>query len=225
MRQIVLAQRDLDLHARVGVVAEHLHHLRQRLAVRGGLFDDFGDDDLAGLGVAAHVRRHQDVLVDALVLGDEEPDAAILVEPADDFAVAAREHIDQHALGTATPVDADLTRRRPVAVQRLAHLVGREEQVGAAVIGQEKTEAVGMTLDRAGEQIEFGDDTELALAIGHQLSVALHRREPAGEGLPLGGSMDVERRSEVAGAHRRAALTQEFENALAVGNVDVTAAR
>jgi hypothetical protein len=37
--------------------------------------------------------------------------------------------------------------------------------------------------------------------------------------------MDVERRSEFAGAHWRAALTQEFENALAVGNVDVAAAR
>jgi len=35
--------------------------------------------------------------------------------------------------------------------------------------------------------------------------------------------MDAQRRGKVVGAHRRAALTQEFEDALAVGNVDVVA--
>ena len=225
MRQIVLAQGNLDLHARVGIVAEHLHDLRQRFAVRGGLLDDLGDDDLAGLGITAHVRRHQDVLVDALVLGDQKPDAAILVEPADDFPVAAREHIDDRALGSAAPVDSDSTCRRPVAVQRLAHLVGCKEKVGAAVVGQEKAETVGMTLHRPGEQIQLGDDTEFALAIGHQLTITFHRREAAGEGFALGRAVDVQRRHDAVGAHRRAALTQEFENALAVGNVDVAATR
>ena len=58
VRQVVLAQRDLDFHSGVGVVAEHVHHLRQRLAVRRGLLDQFGDNDLACFSVAAHVWRH-----------------------------------------------------------------------------------------------------------------------------------------------------------------------
>src|SRR2546426_12339298 len=36
--------------------------------------------------------------VDALVLGDEKPDAAVLVESANDLAVGAREHVDDRAL-------------------------------------------------------------------------------------------------------------------------------
>ena len=55
VRQIVLAQRDLDLHARVGVVAEHFDHAPDRLHVLRGLHDDLDRDDLAGLG--ARSRR------------------------------------------------------------------------------------------------------------------------------------------------------------------------
>ena len=89
VRQIVLAQRDLDFHARIGVVAEHLHDLRQRFAVHRRLLDQLGDDDLPGLRLAAHVGRNEDVLADALVLRDEVPDAVVFVDAADDFAVGA----------------------------------------------------------------------------------------------------------------------------------------
>ena len=56
VRQVVLAQRDLDLHARIGVVAQHLLHARERLAMLRRLLDHLGDDDLSRLGALAACR-------------------------------------------------------------------------------------------------------------------------------------------------------------------------
>ena len=46
VRQIVLAQRDLDFHAGIGVIAQYLDDARDRLRVACGLRDDFRHDDL-----------------------------------------------------------------------------------------------------------------------------------------------------------------------------------
>ena len=135
-RQVVLAQRDLDLDARIGRAAQHLVDARDRLAMLGRLLDDLDDDDLAGLCASPMPSGgHQEVLVDAPVLRDDEPDAALLVQPPDDLAIGAREHFDDRALGAAAAIDADARDRRAVAVQHLVHLARAEEEVVAAVVG------------------------------------------------------------------------------------------
>ena len=70
----------------------------------------------------------------------------------------------------------DPRRGHAIAVQHLVHLARRQEQIVAAVVGNEKSETVGMALHRAGHEVELGDDAELALAIDEQLAVALERR-------------------------------------------------
>ena len=130
MRQIVLAQRDLDLHAGIGVAPEDLHHARNRLALRRGLFDDFDDDDVAGLRRAAFFGRHQQILVDAPILGDDERDAALLVEAADDRPVRPQEHVDDLPFRPAAPVGADAPHRRTIAVEQLVHFARAQENVG-----------------------------------------------------------------------------------------------
>ena len=132
-----------------------------------GLLDDLDDDDLAGLGAAALVGRHEQVLVDAPILGDDERDAVLLVQAPDERAIGALEHVDDLALGPAAAIDADAARRRAVAVQHLVHLARAEEQIGAAVVGDEEAEAVGMSLHGAGDEGELGGDAELALAVQH----------------------------------------------------------
>jgi hypothetical protein len=106
----VLAQRDLDLHPGIGVVAQNLDHLRQRFAVRRRLLDHFGDDDLPGPRGAAHVGRDQDVLADALVFRDQVPDAALLVDAADDFAIGLCSSTSTRIAPSGRP-----RRRRPSA--------------------------------------------------------------------------------------------------------------
>ena len=219
--QVVLAQRDLDFHPRIGIVAQDLDHLRQRFTMRGRLFDHFGDDDLTGPRAAAHVGRDEDILADALVFRDQIPDAALLVDATDDFTVGALEHVDNRAFRPAAAVDSDQPRGRAIAVQRLVHLFRRQEQVRASVVGNEKSEAVGVALHRAGHQVELGDDAKLALAIGHQLAVALHRRYAPDERLAFGLAMHREEFGELFGGHRHALLAQRPQYLFALRYHDI----
>ena len=108
-------------------------------------------------------------------------------------------------------------------MQRLVHLLRREEKIGTAVGGHEEPVSVGMPLDRARDEIELGDDAKLTFAIGHELAVALHRGKPACECIALGGTAHAECSRNIIGVHRRAAVTQLFENLVAARNVDVVA--
>src|SRR6184192_3362377 len=119
----MLAQRDLDLHSRIGIVPEDFDDFGERFAMRRRLLDQLGDDNLSGLRIAARIRWHENVLTDALVLGDQIPNAALLINAAHNFAVRALEYIDNHAFGSAPSVDADLAARHTVAVKRLVHLL------------------------------------------------------------------------------------------------------
>ena len=97
MRQIELAQRDLDLHAGIGVMAEHFGNAPDRLGVRRRRLDEIDGDDFAGLRLAPFGGRHEDVVRDAPVLGHEDQHAALIVQAADDAALRALEHLDEHA--------------------------------------------------------------------------------------------------------------------------------
>ena len=56
IRQIMLAQRDLDLHAGIGIVAQHLDDAADRLRVFVGLLHDLQHHHLPGLGSAGFAR-------------------------------------------------------------------------------------------------------------------------------------------------------------------------
>src|SRR5207248_7104550 len=95
-----------------------------------------------------------------------------------------------------------------------------EKDVGAAVVGNEKAEAVGVALNRSGDEIELGGDAERALAIGHELTVALHRCDASQERFALLGSVDAQRDGELVGAHGHAMLAQLLDDALPRRDVD-----
>jgi hypothetical protein len=111
------------------------------------------------------------------------------VQRADDLAIRARQHSTISPSGAA-PVDADRPSRRAIAVQRLVHLARRQEEVGAAGVGHEEAEAVGMALHGAGDEVELrGEQSsplrfcehvaaahELVDARGERLALALRRR-------------------------------------------------
>ncbi len=72
-----------------------------------------------------------------------------------------------------------------VAVQHAMHFLGRQKQVAAAFVRRDKAKAVRMTFDPALDQIEFVRQAQLALAVEHELAVALHRAEAALEQFEL----------------------------------------
>ena len=54
--QIVLAQRDLDFHAGIGVIAQHFGHARDRFGILCRLRDQLDHHYLAGFGTAIETR-------------------------------------------------------------------------------------------------------------------------------------------------------------------------
>ena len=69
-------------------------------------------------------------------------------------------------------------------------------------------------------EIEFGDDAELAFAIGHQLTVSLHCGEPCRERFALRVAADAQRAGDVLGERGHAQFPQVIEDLFARGNVD-----
>ena len=180
-----------------------------------------------GLRAAQVARRDEQVLVDAAIFGDDEPDAVFLVQAADDFAIGALQHLDDLAFRPAAAIGAGLAQRRAVAVQHLVHFARAQEIVVAAFVRDEEPEAVGMALHGADDEVELGDDAQFALAVGEQLAVALHRRQPAVERLARDGA-DGEFALEVGGRQRRAGIAQRGQDRFArrqQRRIDVAGAR
>ncbi len=214
--QVVLAQRDLDLHAGVGVVAQHLDDAPDRLGELGGLLDQLDGDDLARLGLLAPARGDQDVLRQAAVLGHDDHHAVLVDDTTDDAGVGALEHLDQLALGTAAAVRAGDAHHDAVAVQHLAHLLGTEKDVGLAVIAAQEAEAVGVALDAPLDEVGLGRQQVGVAAVAHDLAVALHRAQATVEEVELVRG-DVERAGELGEGHRHAALGEDLQHVFAAG--------
>ena len=106
------------------------------------------------LAVAGRALGNQHVLAVALVFGRDEPDAAFVQQAADD-RLLRRSMISTHAaFGPALAVVAHDARLDAVLVQHRAHLVGRQVDVGFAVVAQHEAVAVAMALDHAFDFIQ-----------------------------------------------------------------------
>jgi hypothetical protein len=136
------------------------------------------------------------------------------VQPSDDGAVRAHENVDDLAFRPTAPIGAGATPRRAVAVEHLVHLARPQKQIRAAVVGDQKPEAVGMALHGSRDEIELGDDAQLAFAVHQQLTVALHRGDAAEEGFAR-ALVDDHRAGELGGRQRHPGLLQRVEDRIA----------
>ena len=214
--QIMLSQRDLDFHSRIGVVAKHLDDAPDRLRVALRLLDDFGDHDLAGLCTAVCACRYQNVLADAAIFRRDDTDSVFVQEASDHFRIGALENFDDMPLAPATRIDAAFARDHTIAVQHLGHFARVQEQVLALAVTHQEAEPVRMALHPAFDQIEFVDHANRILAIAHDLTVALHRAQAALERLGLMRRDGKQLRHQVH-RHRNALLQQDIENMFAAG--------
>ncbi len=149
MRHAVLAHGDLDFHARVVHLAQHFHHAPDGLAIQCGRLGQLDHHHLAGLGGAGRALGDEHVLAVALVLGRHQPDPAFLQQPPDDGLARPLDDFQHAALGPAAPVMAHRACAHPVLVQHGTHLVGRQEQVQAAMVGDDEAMPVPVALHRA----------------------------------------------------------------------------
>ncbi|EXI77175.1 MAG: hypothetical protein AW12_03137 [Candidatus Accumulibacter sp. BA-94] len=214
--QRVLAQRDLDLHSRIGVVAEHLDDASDRFGMTVGLLDDLDRHHRTGTGAGRLFRCNQDILVDPPVLGHHQRDAVLDEDAADDAAVGPLEHFDDDALAASASVDADDAHQSPVAMQHLRHLPRFERQILAAVIGNEKAVAVRVSLDPARNEAGALRQQVALLAVAQQLALTLHRPQAAQERAGF-FPLDVEQAAQRIEGDRPALLAQHLQNVLARG--------
>ncbi len=167
-------------------------------------------------------RRDQDVLGDAAVFGGDEPDAVLAVDASDQAAVFALQHLDDRAFGAAAVVAALEAHCDAVAVQDLVHLARRQPNVGTAVVGDAKAEAVGVAIDTPGDQVELVHQADRALAVAQDLAVALHGRQPSAKHVEFGRG-DVQQLGQLHLAQGHALLAQSVQNELATGQGVVVA--
>ena len=214
-RQVELAQRDFDLHAGIVVIAQYLDDPPDRLGVFRRLLDELDHHHLPRFGLFTP-RRDEDVLGDTLVLGHHQSDAVLDEYASDHFLVGAFEHLHDLAFGPAAAVGAGDAHDHPVAVQYLAHFLGPEEDVLAAVVADHETEAVGMALHAAADEVGLLRQEIGAAAVAQDLAIALHRLQaPLEELVLLRG--DVERLHEFAPRHGTACLGKHLEDVFPTG--------
>jgi hypothetical protein len=87
--------------------------------------------------------RQQDVLADALVLGDDETHAVLFDHAPDHEPVGPLGNLDDLALRPALAIDADDTRDGLVTMQHLVHFLGGKEQVAPPSSGTRKPKPSG----------------------------------------------------------------------------------
>ena len=210
IRQLVLAQRNLNFHAGVGVVAEHFDDAPCGLRVLVRLGHDFHRHHLAGRSPHVRAGGNQNVLADAPVLGGDEGNAVRFVQAPDQARIGARDDFHDGAFRAPAPVDAARARHDAVAMQHLAHLLLGEEHVGPAVVWHEKAVTVRMPFDATRNQIELTRHQDRVLAVAHDLTFALHRAQAPAEAVHLGG-LEMQQMAQVFLLHRNAFPGQRLE--------------
>ncbi len=224
-RQIVRADSDVDLHARGHVRAEHLDHLTDRLGIGLRLLDDAHHYDLAVLGRALVLGGDHDLVTDALVIGDDEANAALEIEAPDQLLGAALQHLHDLPFAPPAAVEADDPHQHAIAMEQRAHLTRREIHILAAFVGNQKTESVRMTGYAPGHQIHLLRRTVALAPVAHQLAVADHGIEPAPQRLAVAFLLQRELGDERLVRERGAALGEILQNELAAGDGMFVAAR
>ena len=133
VRQVELAQRDLDLHAGIGVVAEHLGDAADRLRVRRRRLDELDGDDLAGLAPcprSAGGTRMSCAMRRSSGTSSSTPCSSCRRPTMRRFARSSTSTIAPSGRPRlVAPGDAH---RGAIAVHEPAHLVRRQEHRGAA---------------------------------------------------------------------------------------------
>ena len=146
VRHRELAHGDLDFHARIVDGAQHLDHAPDRLHVALRLLQDLDHDDLAGLCRQGRAGRHEDVVLDTLVLRHDDGHTAFVEQAADELVGAAFDDLDDLAFGTTAAVGAGHACQHAVAVQHLAHFVLGQHEVLARIVADQEAEAVAVAL-------------------------------------------------------------------------------
>ena len=147
VRHAVFAYRDFNFHARVIDLTQHFLDAPHRLSKQGWRLYQLDHHHLADFGDTGGALGNQHILPVAFVFRRHQPDPTLLQQPSDD-GLAGTFHDFHHApFGSALAVTAHDANLDPVFVQDGAHFIGRQIDIGRAVITCDKTMAITMALN------------------------------------------------------------------------------
>ncbi len=218
LRQVVAADRHIDLHPGCHVITEDLDDAADRLVAFAGVFEDLHDHQLAVLGTVGLIGGHQDILIDPLVVGDDKAHALLEIVTPGHMVVGVFQHLDDGALAPAAAIHPGDPRHHPVAVQASVHLPSREEDIVAALVRHQEAESVRMADDPPAHQIHLAHQAVAAAAVEVQLAIALHGTQTPAQGLELLFALEAEGLGDLLAVHRRAGLLQQRHDELPAGD-------
>ncbi len=144
MRHAVFAHRNFNFHARVVDFPEHFLDAANRLSKQRRRLGQLDHHDLSGLGRADGALGDQHILAVTLVLGRHQPDTAFLQQAANDGVGGTFNDFRDAAFGPVLAVMPHDARLDAVLVQHGTHFVGRQVDVGFAVIAQHEAMAIAV---------------------------------------------------------------------------------
>ena len=220
MRHIELAHGDLDLHARIVHVAQHLDHAADGRRVPARRRGDLHRHHLPGLRALGATGLNQDVVLDALIFGGQNQHAPFLHQAAHHGPVVVLRHLDDLAFRPPPVVRPHAAHQHPVTMHDLGHLARRQEDVGAAIVRQHETEAVSMPRHAARNEVDATDQHQGALAPGQDLTVTLHgsHTPPHSHQGPFGNPHPF---NQLLNGKRCAFLGQRVQDGLSAGGIQI----
>ena len=96
--------------------------------------------------------------------------AGLIVEPPDDFAGAALQHLDDDAFGPAALICAADAHGDAIAVHHFAHLSMRQNDRRRAIVRMQKTMAIAMSADGADDQRQSLAQAVFIASVAHQFA-------------------------------------------------------
>ena len=151
VRHAVFAHRNLQLHARVVNLPQHLLHAPHRLAVERGRLGQQHAHHLSRLGAAQRISRGDEHIASvAFVLRRHQPHAVFAQQAPDDGRLQrALQNLRHAPLRTPAPVAAHHAHRHAVTVQHRAHLGGGKVDVWLPIAHDDEAVPITMPLHRA----------------------------------------------------------------------------
>ena len=212
------AQSDVDLQAWSRDITQHFRDPADGLAALGRVLDQLGHNILAVLSLAGLTVGNENLVADAGIVRNHQTEALLFIVAPNDLAVAALQNLYHRAFAAAPAVITSQTSQCLVAIEQIAHLAGRQEQIIAAIVRDKEAEAVFFALNAACDQIHMGRQAIDAAAIADDLPVPAHGDQAATQRLLMLVRLQMEHLTELLQACWFTNGFKLFEDEFPAGN-------
>ena len=218
MWNAVSADGNVDLKAGVQMLAQHLGNASLGTQLASGVMGDLSHYDLAVLGFVLFLRRNENIVVNARVIGDHRANSALFVVAAYDLCNAALEHLDDFALTATAIVDTRNACERLVTIKDMSHLSRAEVQVVRSIQRRQKSIAVSVSDDATMNEIKLVYRSVGSPTIHQQLAIPFHCAQAATDGIDLLCTLYLQALTNLVLVQWMIRIPQHLENQFSAGN-------